>query len=70
MKTKTFYKGLSVEQLESLGEDLLDFETQDDLVEWLSQEGSSNPYFHLIKQFFNFNLFPVFVFILFTCYLL
>ncbi|MDJ0583373.1 DUF4351 domain-containing protein [Crocosphaera sp.] len=35
MNTKTFYKGLSVEQLESLGEDLLDFKTQDYLVEWL-----------------------------------
>ncbi|MDJ0509193.1 MAG: Rpn family recombination-promoting nuclease/putative transposase [Crocosphaera sp.] len=30
-------QGLSVEQLESLGEDLLDFETQDDLVEWLGK---------------------------------
>ncbi|MDJ0583376.1 DUF4351 domain-containing protein [Crocosphaera sp.] len=30
-------QGLSVEQLESLGEDLLDFETQDDLVQWLKK---------------------------------
>lgn len=29
-------QGLSIEELENLGEALLDFETQDDLVEWLA----------------------------------
>ena len=30
-------RGLSVEQLESLGEALLDFETKDDLLNWLNK---------------------------------
>ncbi|MGK7954960.1 MAG: DUF4351 domain-containing protein [Crocosphaera sp.] len=42
MNKETFYKGLSVEQLESLCEYLLDFETQDDLVKWLSKQGLIN----------------------------
>jgi hypothetical protein len=37
--TLDLINALSIEQLESLGEDLLDFESIDDLTAWLEKQG-------------------------------